>query len=484
MAGEPIGRAPAADPRSRAVRAEIRAVWVDGFNPGIRTPAEIDKLVADAQSANLNTLIVQVRRRADAFYVHTLEPPVEDPAYTPGFDALAYLIEKAHGAGLEVHAWMNAMPVWRKNTAPPTDPRHLFHTHGISAQGRDAWFTRAPEGDTVYPVGYFLDPGHPDAAAYIVEIARNLVKNYAIDGLHLDYIRYPETEKVTMETGAPVGYNPTSLERYRRARALAADATPSPGDPAFSDWRREQVSNLVRRIYIEANEINPRIKISAAVISWGDGPARKNDWRQAHAYWRVYQDWQSWMKEGIIDLAVPMNYFRQADARGRSFYSHWIEFERKNRHSRQIAAGLGAYLNSPEGNVVQARAALEPLRRGKKDTVSGISLFSYASTVKSMMQQLPVLFPSPAPVPAMAWKQAPDRGHLCGMVAGGDGVVVEIVRKRWTGWSRRPVRADANGFFAMANVEPGTYRVRIPGRKFESEPVEVQAGKVTRVAVP
>ena len=78
------------------VQPEVRALWVDAFRDGAKTPAQIDQLIQDALTGNINTLIVQVRRRGDAYYNRSLEPRTEDPVLPPGFDALQYLIEKAH----------------------------------------------------------------------------------------------------------------------------------------------------------------------------------------------------------------------------------------------------------------------------------------------------------------------------------------------------------------------------------------------------
>src|SRR5215471_2939575 len=80
---------PAANQRG----SEFRAFWVDEFHEGIRTPQEAERLVEDAQHANVNTLIVQVRGRADALYTHSFEPPYEDPLYDPKFDALQNILD-------------------------------------------------------------------------------------------------------------------------------------------------------------------------------------------------------------------------------------------------------------------------------------------------------------------------------------------------------------------------------------------------------
>ncbi|MBI3404804.1 MAG: family 10 glycosylhydrolase, partial [Acidobacteria bacterium] len=241
---------------------EFRALWVDAFHAGIRSAQEAEQLVAEAKRSNFNSLIVQVRRRGDALYLQAFEPPLDDPAYDPKFDALASIIDVAHREGLEVHAWVNAMPVWRDDI-PPRDSRHVFNQHGPSKSGAENWLTASPSGDKKFPVGYFLDPGHPGAAAYTAEVYLNLVRHYKIDGIHFDYIRYPETD-ARLPRGSAVGYNEISLERFRRATGRTGN--PEPGDEQWIGWRRKQVTQLVRRVYIEAKAINPKIKVSAALI--------------------------------------------------------------------------------------------------------------------------------------------------------------------------------------------------------------------------
>src|SRR5688500_11952178 len=111
---------------------QIRALWVDAFHDGIKSPGQVEKLVRDAQAANANTLIVQVRRRGDAYYSRTSEPRTEDPRLVRGFDGLQSLIERAHAAQprIEVHAWMATVALWREQRTPPTDPAHTLNTHG------------------------------------------------------------------------------------------------------------------------------------------------------------------------------------------------------------------------------------------------------------------------------------------------------------------------------------------------------------------
>lgn len=494
---QPSRGSPASDP------PEIRALWVDAFHAGIRSPAEADALVAAATRAHLNTLFVQVRRRGDALYTKGIEPPLDDPAYNPAFDALAYIVDAAHRAGIEVHAWVNAMPVWR-DQLPPKDSRHVFNQHGPEAAGEDNWFTASPTGEHKFPVGYFLDPGHPAAARYLADIYVNIVRNYAVDGIHFDYIRYPETNE-SLRRGAGVGYNAVNLARFRRATRRAD--TPDPADEQWTSWRRRQVTNLVRRVSIEAKEINPRIKISAALIPWGRPPRSEKDFADVAPMQRIFQDWHQWMRDGLIDLGVPMNYAAETDDRVRGWFDGWIRWETHHKHGRQLAVGLGAYRNTPEDTLAQV---LRVRRADGDDRADGVSFFSYAAPFRP--PQIPAavepsgsdalalaenrlaflvgaagtsgVFTRPAPVPAMRWIERPDRGWIAGIVRStsaeaADGVDVRIKRSGFPMFRRsRTVQTDGNGFFGLTNVKPGRYRVWIHGGR--AVEVNVGAGKVGR----
>lgn len=485
----------------QAQEPELRALWVDAFHEGIRSPREADDLVAAATRAHLNTLIVQVRRRGDALYTKGIEPPLADPAYDPSFDALAYIVDAGHRAGLEVHAWVNAMPVWR-DEAPPADPRHVFNRHGPHAPGDQNWLTSSPGGDHKFPVGYFLDPGHPAAAAYLAEIYLNIVRNYAVDGIHFDYVRYPETEE-RLPRGAGVGYNAVSLRRFHRATGRSD--VPDPGDQQWIEWRREQVTHLVRRVSIEAKAINPRIKISAALIPWGQPPTNERDFEDAAPMQRIFQDWHRWLEDGLLDVGIPMNYATETDGRVRPWFDGWIRWQKQHQHGRQLAVGLGAYRNTAAHTLAQIARA----RADENGRLAGMSFFSYAVPTQPLkvaegsdLPATPVTgsdryaylaegvagaapaFTAPAAVPAMPWIEAPDRGWIAG-TTGTDGAIVTITRRRYWPWpfgNTVRVTADGNGYFGLANVTPGTYEVAVERasgpRRFQ---VHVDAAQVSRV---
>ncbi|MDP8921984.1 MAG: family 10 glycosylhydrolase [Chloroflexota bacterium] len=349
---------------------QVRALWVDSYRDGFKSPAQVDRLLADARRANVNTLLIQVRRAGTALYLRSGEPRVEDPTIAPDFDPLAYLITRAHAGEprLDVHAWINTLPIWGMQERRPVDPRHVLNQHGPDAPGREDWLTRREDG-AAYAGGYFLDPGHPDAARYTVDVALNLVREYDIDGIHLDYIRYPEhTDELSW------GYNQTSIDRFN-AR-YGKQGRPAATDPDWAQWRRDQVTALVRQIYLGTLGIKPTVKVSAAVIPWGDGPRTDADWRRMAAYSVVYQDWRAWLEEGIVDIVMPMNYFREDRPPQPDWFDRWVAWQRDHAYGRQIVPGVAIYLNDPAASVAQIRRALAPGPDGSR--VAGVALFSYA----------------------------------------------------------------------------------------------------------
>jgi uncharacterized lipoprotein YddW (UPF0748 family) len=493
-------------PNPVSPKAELRAFWVDGFHQGIRSLEDQERLVAEAKRANINVLIVQVRRRADSFYLKSFEPPVEDPAYDPKFDALENIIKLAHREGIEVHAWINAMPVWSKLT-PPRDERHVFNRQKLWLK-KNTWLTLTLEGRNWFPVGCFLDPGHPLAAQYIADVCLNVIRNYAVDGIHLDYIRYPETrDKVSH--GATVGYNPTSLQRFRII--TKRKDIPAPNDEQWIAWRRQQVTQLVRRIYIEAKAVNPRIKVSAATVAWGKPPRDDKDFLESLAGQTVFQDWNGWMKEGIIDMVVPTNYARETDPTTKAWFDGWVRWEKEHKYGRQLAIGLGNYLNRPEATIAQ----VERVRNAENQVAAdGLALYSYATPVAisslskasvpstapathdliKYLVQGPGTAPGPfrdaAPIPRMDWVESPKTGSLAGVVRGSNGNPVDgatvVLRHAGSGSFREMQRttSDGTGYFGFTNLAPGPYEVQLEkGTPTQTIAADVQVARVSRLEI-
>jgi uncharacterized protein (TIGR03437 family) len=457
---------------------QYRAFWADAFHHGFKSPAEVDQMLEDAGRARANAIFMQVRRRADSYYLRTLEVPAQDSAWSPGFDALAYLIDRAHARGIEVHAWFVVYPLWPTTIAPPVNPNHLWHKHGPRARGDDMWMSVSSTGAT----GGSLDPGHPDVNRYLASVFLDPIDHYNFDGIHLDYIRYSED--------ADYGWNPAAVERFNRLQSRAG--IPAANDPAWAAFRRQQVTALVRQVYLRAIERKPSLKVSAALISWGNGPGSDAAWLTTDAYRRVFQDWRSWLEEGILDLAMPMHYFREST--NASFLDRWLDFARARQFNRAYMPGLAPYLNPIPDSLAQVRRALAA-------SATGLALYSYASTNTLNAAGLPItpnaefysqlgdLFAANATVPDLPWKSAPPAGHVAGTIETDpgpaflhDGLEVHISSDTGRDFARSAT-TDATGFFGFTDLPPDRYRLRLERAAqilYEATPREVIPGQVAR----
>lgn len=519
----------------RAQDPEVRALWVDSFNPGLRSPAQVDALIARAKRGNLNTIIAQVRRNAQSLYERSTEGWIENYVPPAGFDPLQDLIDKAHVEGIEVHAWVNIGPIFsgHPNVATasfpckvPCDPNHVFNQHGWGKPDGENWLTKNHpsylsgttfQGERTSAGLWYLDLGHPAAALYTLDVLLDLLRSYGVDGLHLDFIRYPEMPIVTPRppgVGLPfaTGYNAVSVARFNAAHDRAPGTRPDPWDTGWSDWRRDQVRAFVRRLYLETIFLKPQAKLSAALITFfrGPNPVEPRTFQQTEPYYRVFQDWDGWTREGTLDWSIPMVYKNQRFASNRVQFAEWAEFTKTAQYSRHGVIGLGAFLNSLENTLVQVEAARVPALDGSR--TRGLNFFSYHATNASIpfvparpqdeffralsedgAYAAMAPFPTSTLVPVMPWKTDPRSGHLLAEILGADGVPADgarvVIQKVGAGPNDETIvqYADGNGYVGGVDLNPGAYQlvVAMPGSLDEvvTVPEPVVPGRVTRLRV-
>ncbi|HEX8499719.1 MAG TPA: family 10 glycosylhydrolase [Pyrinomonadaceae bacterium] len=510
-------------PSRAQTRTEYRAFWVDTFNTSLNNHADVLTVVGNAKAAKANAIFVQVRRRGDSWYLNSLEPLGDRTPIQAGFDPLQDVINEAHAAGIEVHAFVIMSAIWGRapNLFPPENPNHAFNLHGgfnpatnTITPGPNNWLTRTLLADNAaaqityqghrFGSDFWLDFGHPDAAKYTVDVVMHLVRNYDIDGLHLDRIRYPEinVSGQTPSSGTSIGYNPRSVERFQRVNNIAAGSPPPAQNNAqWNQWRRDQVTNVVRRVYLEALAEKPQLKISGALIAFGGVGATEAAWNSAEAYWRVYQDWRAWTQEGILDVAIPMVYKAEHTASVRPQYDQWNNWLRGHLYNRAGMMGQGAQNNSIEGTLLQARRTLVPPAGGPTN-LSGIIFYSMATsniavTNNPLAQPTPAttparpfaelasglttgksvsgatryepsgltpIFADAAQIPVFPWKAAPTAGHVKGEAAGPDDKPLDTAPVQIENLDTHATRAtatDGNGFFGAVDLAPGPYRATV-----------------------
>jgi len=326
--------------------AEFRGAWVTAWSSGFFTAEEIDNTIAAAKKAKLTALLIQVRKNGDAYYKSETEP--RGNGIAEGFDPLATMIEKAHAAGIEVHAWVNAVRMWASKTAP-TDPKHIVNRH-------PEWINKDKDGANRASEGLYLDPGIPEAREYIASISEEIAKNYDVDGIHLDYIRYP---------GRDWGYSELALKAYYAASG--ATTKPEPGAPEWLQWKRDQVTELVKLIRQKVKAAKPKALLSASTIPWGDCP---DEFASATPYTLACQDWKKWMAEGLIDANCPMNYKQESSAKQAASFRNWLAGFARWSSGKPTYVGIEAHMNQAAESVQQ----IEAIRKAKLD---GFVLFSF-----------------------------------------------------------------------------------------------------------
>lgn len=347
---------------------EVRAVWLTTIG-GIDWPHsyagsarsierqkdELRDILDRLQRANINTVLLQTRIRATTIYPSVYEPwdgcLSGKPGKSPGYDALKFAIDECHRRGMELHAWIVAIPVGKWNGAGCVRlrKRHPGLVRKIGDEG-------------------YMDPEKPQTAEYLADLCAEITGNYDIDGIHLDYIRYHETwpMKVSRRQG------------------------------------RTNITNIVRAISRRVKSIKPWVKMSCSPIGKYKDLSRFSSYGW-NAYERVCQDAQAWLRDGLMDELFPMMYFR-----GNQFYPFALDW---NEHSygRIVAPGLGIYFMSPRekdwplSDITREMLTLRHYGMGHAffrskfftDNVKGI----YDFTVQSFNQY-------PALIPPMTWQSS------------------------------------------------------------------------------
>jgi uncharacterized lipoprotein YddW (UPF0748 family) len=226
-----------------------------------------------------------------------------------GRDTLAELLSRAHESGLRVHAWVNVLSLAGNTRAKLLDD---LGRDAVLVDGRGRSLLDYPQLDVPPPdrsyyrmgtPGVYLDPGAPGVRERLVAIFAELLQNYPdFDGLHLDYIRYPDVLPFIpgsrFGVGLDFGYGAGTRARFEAETGLVAGFGAAPAVANRWDaWRRDQVTALVAAVREGALAVQPDALLSAAVWSYAD-----------RAYLALGQDWRGWLEADLIDFAVPMAY--------------------------------------------------------------------------------------------------------------------------------------------------------------------------------
>jgi uncharacterized lipoprotein YddW (UPF0748 family) len=361
----------AAAPASAAPlpKGELRGLWV--VRTALVSPEAVDRVVDEAEEAGLNALFVQVRGRGDAFYRSSLAPRSPLLERQPQkFDPLKRLIARARARRLQVHAWVNVLLA--AHFGQPLPDGHVLEKHPEWAMVPKSQATAAlvasgqrrlqliaaagrAEGDVE---GYYLTPAAPGVPEHLEAVVREIVRAYPVDGLHLDFIRYP---------GPTFDYSKAMLEGFRQ-RTGGGDllAQPAAHPAEWDAYRRELLTALTTRLADAARQERPGLVLSAAVAP-----------DEAQAVNNKFQDWPRWLATGVLQALCPMTYTPDS----RLFSMQLAAVRERTGPTPPLWAGIAAYRLDVAGIV-------EKVTLARQAGAQGVVLFSHESLAPQDLRPL------------------------------------------------------------------------------------------------
>lgn len=311
--------------QAQAEEAQGRALFVSVIqNPPVLTARDdIAKLVQFSKKNKIQVLFVQIYRSGQAWFPsqYADRTPFEKSLKSVGEDPLALLIQQAHAEGIEVHAWLNLLTLNENANAPilkKYGPDILTQKPGAEKKGIE---------DYKIDNQYFLEPGDLRVRDELKQMIVEVVQTYpALDGIQLDYIRYPDAEPF-------YGYTPNNIMRFKQAKGESSAVEESNLD--WKNWRRDQVTELVRLLREHVLSINPKLQFSTT----GCAP-------YIRALEEAFQDWPKWQKEGVADFVTVMTYPKTVT----EFEKQIDGLKKRNVDFSKLNIAIGSYklLDQPE----------------------------------------------------------------------------------------------------------------------------------------
>lgn len=313
----PEGTAVAALPPARPMPGQVRAIWVARYH--YQSAADVRRIFENVAAAGFNTVLWQVRGDGTVTYPSRLEPWAAQFGHQdPGFDPLALAVQEAHARNLRIEAWVNVLPGWNGPRPPPL-ANQLWNA-------RPGWFLSDSRGAR-QPLGNFyviLNPCLPEVRAHIVSVIREIASNYAVDGVHLDYVRY--AWETTRDARKRYPRDEQTLALYQADTGLSPDEDLR----SWDNWRTNQLTRLVGEIRNMLGRARPGATLTAAVRPDPDDALRG-----------YLQNAAAWVRAGLVDAVMPMAYSTKL-----AVFERDIQAYRSAAPRGRIIPGIGVYLQT------------------------------------------------------------------------------------------------------------------------------------------
>ena len=326
---------------TEATEGSPRGVWISVFSAKsvLYSKEGVNKLIAQCKKAKINEIYLQLLQSGNAYYDSRVcdRSKYDQMVKAAGMDTLDLLLREAQENKIKVFAWVNVLSLSKNDKAD------ILHKFGNSILTRDQ-YGRPSMGESNMELDkyylregqIFLEPGDPRVGEYILNVINEIINRYPlISGLHLDYIRYPSPVPFIpgsrfIKFGLTYGYGTKNVDRFKEKTGLNVLEALNNEDEYLSwdNWKRQQITELVRKISSLVKVKSADLLVSCAVIPLAE-----------RAYSNAFQDWSAWLEEGIIDYAVLMAYTKD-----NQFAKEIVKSALGHRGKGKIYIGMGLFL--------------------------------------------------------------------------------------------------------------------------------------------
>ncbi|MGD9897990.1 MAG: glycoside hydrolase family 10 protein [Calditrichaceae bacterium] len=328
-----------------------RAMWV--VRHALTSPDEIRSIISVSEKLNITDIYVQVRALGENYY---------SPHQETNVPALFHsLIKDAKRKNIKVHAWLNILYIWTGNDEPD-NKNHVFYKASSSIL-RSADYSEIPKYTSLKKEGiegYFISPSDTINLNEVKMLIVDLINNYQVDGIHLDYFRYPDIKYSV----SPLSRTEFMLQNSIDPEKIYSDVTEFTNqrgyktfiylDEMYREFLRDSLSDMLIRIKNHIHILNNKIELSVAV--------KPNLIQARHRY---FQDWGMWLKKDLCDKVILMNYKTDYES-----FKQNLSLAQTLQSDDKIIIGISTY-NQNE-NAVKQRVKLV-----SNMDFAGYALFSY-----------------------------------------------------------------------------------------------------------
>ncbi|MFB2934661.1 glycoside hydrolase family 10 protein [Aerosakkonemataceae cyanobacterium BLCC-F154] len=343
--------------------SEIRAIWLDrGTIVQAGSEQGLAKVFDRLAQAGINTIFFEVVNAGYSIYPSKVAP--EQNPLTKGWDPLEAAVKLAHERGMELHAWVWTFAIGnqRHNTILNQPQDYL----GPVLTANPGWANYDRQGNII-PVGQtkpFLDPANPEARRYLLKLFEEIVSRYKVDGLQLDYIRYPFQDP---QRGFIYGYGGAARQQFQQLTGVDP-INIYPNHPLWQKWtefRTEQVNSFVAEVAQMLRQKRSDLILSVAVFGYPE----------AQRIQMLQQHWEVWARRGDVDLVLPMAYAQDTN-RFQQLAQPWLTSE--SLGSTLVLPGI-LLLNLPD------LSAIDQIQLVRDSPNGGYALFAMEHFSNSLL---------------------------------------------------------------------------------------------------